>query len=620
MRVCGVCCDFAGTMVAVSLRLADPAAQGGRGRTAGEASEPEVAAGSDVSSSLCGASLAVSDGTGDSTWSTQRDLSGCGSIDASCSEDFDQTSRSKRPTIAGDDDLAALADGLARAAADAGWDSAGGARGGEVLRQGPLRHEQGWLRGSRSCWVHLRSNEIFILNPYASSGLTADLPIATSDSAFPPANIRMHGLMRRVPLSEVDALAVTGCRLRARMSDGSDVVLIGKTAAEVHGWKIAIQEARGSSPRRAFLQAALGDALAVRSKATSAEQIRWLCLAASWGETAEVGALLRAGTPASGASRGRGRTALHYAALNGHAAVSKAILAHRADPNLKDRDGISPLEAALEFGHAEVAHVLAQGGAQLTPRAEDLAMMGSSAARLLATLRTEQWHAAHRGGGSFLTGKQHARRQVEEQQRSLRAWREKLEISNPSFNRLGVDEYSLGRHCLEVGAYAPTLDPFRADSPVQMESTQDEVKSHFNLDRVGSQFDYAQIQIGTASPSSLTTDADNGVALESAVDALAVASPRKKISLVVGASSCAASGTGIGIGNGTRDGAPSLDIRSSGPTHGQLSATELSAKEAQRLCKQGVPPELRCLVWPMLLRRASFARSTLPRSMSCGLP
>ena len=96
MRVCGVCCDFAGTMVAVSLRLADPAAQGGRGRTAGEASEPEVAAGSDVSSSLCGASLAVSDGTGDSTWSTQRDLSGCGSIDASCSEDFDQTSRSKR--------------------------------------------------------------------------------------------------------------------------------------------------------------------------------------------------------------------------------------------------------------------------------------------------------------------------------------------------------------------------------------------------------------------------------------------------------------------------------------------------------------------------------------------
>ena len=55
-----------------------------------------------------------------------------------------------------------------------------------------------------------RSNEIFILNPYASSGLTADLPIATSDSAFPPANIRMHGLMRRVPLSEVDALAVTG--------------------------------------------------------------------------------------------------------------------------------------------------------------------------------------------------------------------------------------------------------------------------------------------------------------------------------------------------------------------------------------------------------------------------
>lgn len=77
-----------------------------------------------------------------------------------------------RPTIAGDDDLAALADGLARAAADAGWDSAGGARGGEVLRQGPLRHEQGWLRGSRSCWVHLRCEVVriyFSATPFSCS-------------------------------------------------------------------------------------------------------------------------------------------------------------------------------------------------------------------------------------------------------------------------------------------------------------------------------------------------------------------------------------------------------------------------------------------------------------------
>ena len=74
-----------------------------------------------------------------------------------------------------------------------------------------------------------------------------------------------------------------------------------------------------------------------------------------------MGALLRAGAPVGGASRGRGRAPLHYAALNGHALAAEAIIAHRADPNQADGDGSSPLEAALEFGHVEVAHVLARG-------------------------------------------------------------------------------------------------------------------------------------------------------------------------------------------------------------------------------------------------------------------
>ena len=135
-----------------------------------------------------------------------------------------------------------------------------------------------------------------------------------------------------------------------------------------------MQEARGSSPRRAFLQAALGEALASRGSPTAAEQLRWLCLAASWGETAEVGALLRAGATAGGVSQGRGRTPLHYAALNGHAKSASVLLTHRADPNQADAEGVTPLEAALEFEHADCAHVLVQAGAFITERAEEVVM------------------------------------------------------------------------------------------------------------------------------------------------------------------------------------------------------------------------------------------------------
>eukprot|EP00966_Prymnesium_polylepis_P130824 3025825-Prymnesium_polylepis.1 len=124
-------------------------------------------------------------------------------------------------------------------------------------------------------------------------------------------------------------------------------------------WKLALQEARGCSPRRAFLQAALGEALASRGAPTPSERLRWLCLAASWGETAEVGALLRSGASAGGAStQGRGRTPLHYACLNGHHKAASVLLAHRADPNRPDGQGGVPLEAALEFEHDGCAHVL----------------------------------------------------------------------------------------------------------------------------------------------------------------------------------------------------------------------------------------------------------------------
>ena len=82
-------------------------------------------------------------------------------------------------------------------------------------------------------------------------------------------------------------------------------------------------------------------------------------------------------------SQGRGRTALHYAALNGHAKAASVLLAHRADPNQADAEGVSPLEAALEFEHADCAHVLVQAGAQITERAEGVVMRNGRASRTL---------------------------------------------------------------------------------------------------------------------------------------------------------------------------------------------------------------------------------------------
>lgn len=81
-------------------------------------------------------------------------------------------------------------------------------------------------------------------------------------------------------------------------------------------------------------------------------------------------ALLRAGCDVGGGGgqqRYR-RTPLHYASLNGHTRTVQALLAAKAEPNARDADGHSPLEAALEHGHTPCARVLAAAGGSLTAR------------------------------------------------------------------------------------------------------------------------------------------------------------------------------------------------------------------------------------------------------------
>ena len=251
-----------------------------------------------------------------------------------------------------------------------------------------------------------------------------------------------------LPLSELDAVAVLGgaSRLHLRRRDASELVIRFASAAEAVQWKQTIQQCRGASPKRAFLHDAIGKALTSARPLAASEMARWLCLAASWGETEEACALLRGGGVAVSAHGTHRRTALHYAALNGHAGTVEALLGHRADPNARDADGTTPLEAALEFGHVACAALLAASGSALSARVEELALgphVPMAAGRLLASLRSAEWAATKgvgllgspsapklsRGGSQRVASL--ARRISEEDRRNAQAWQAMLDAAPP---------------------------------------------------------------------------------------------------------------------------------------------------------------------------------------------
>ena len=60
-----------------------------------------------------------------------------------------------------------------------------------------------------------------------------------------------------------------------------------------------------------------------------------------------------------------GDTPLYEAASNGRSVVVKLLLAHGANPNIKDKDGNTALSVAVDFGHSEVAKLLLAHGAKI---------------------------------------------------------------------------------------------------------------------------------------------------------------------------------------------------------------------------------------------------------------
>ncbi|GLI70939.1 hypothetical protein VaNZ11_016034 [Volvox africanus] len=96
---------------------------------------------------------------------------------------------------------------------------------------------------------------------------------------------------------------------------------------------------------------------------------RQLFAAAEEGDLAKLQSALAAGAPVD-VRDGEGRVALHLAAMGGHAAVIRALLASGSNPSLRrHEDDRTALHLAAEEGHVDVVSELLAGGAEVS--AED---------------------------------------------------------------------------------------------------------------------------------------------------------------------------------------------------------------------------------------------------------
>jgi ankyrin repeat protein len=68
-----------------------------------------------------------------------------------------------------------------------------------------------------------------------------------------------------------------------------------------------------------------------------------------------------------------GDTALHYAGFGyeSHKNVAELLVAHRADVNAKDNNGVTPLLVAAHWGHRDVAELLLAHGADVNAKDTD---------------------------------------------------------------------------------------------------------------------------------------------------------------------------------------------------------------------------------------------------------
>jgi len=79
--------------------------------------------------------------------------------------------------------------------------------------------------------------------------------------------------------------------------------------------------------------------------------------------------LVKAGAPINSPARNGLKAApIQSAAAAGHAKIAKMLLEHRADPNVREQGGYTPLHAAAQNGDEGMIRTLLYGGADLNAR------------------------------------------------------------------------------------------------------------------------------------------------------------------------------------------------------------------------------------------------------------
>ena len=110
--------------------------------------------------------------------------------------------------------------------------------------------------------------------------------------------------------------------------------------------------------------------------------------------------LVRAGAPVNSLSRNDLKAApIQSAAAAGHAKIVGLLLKYKADPNVREQGGYTPLHAAAQNGDKEMIRTLLYGGADLTLQSDDgklpldlaLAAGHAGAAKLLQEGITKQF-------------------------------------------------------------------------------------------------------------------------------------------------------------------------------------------------------------------------------------
>ncbi|HEU0047831.1 MAG TPA: ankyrin repeat domain-containing protein [Nitrososphaera sp.] len=97
-----------------------------------------------------------------------------------------------------------------------------------------------------------------------------------------------------------------------------------------------------------------------------------LGLAAFFGHLDSAEYLVKAGAPVNAISHNElGAASIQSAAAGGHTKIVKMLLEHRADPNIRERGGYTPLHAAAQNGDEDMIRILLFGGADLMLKSHD---------------------------------------------------------------------------------------------------------------------------------------------------------------------------------------------------------------------------------------------------------